>query len=166
MKSTIALAFVLAVLAAAVVEAAAQNQKELPAAVKEILDKVEQFDLYSLEPEPTKEQKAGKSTKLHGWLILGKTTVKDARTRQGLLKALEKRSRRGGAKCFDPRHAIRATHGGKTVDLLICFECSWIYVYEGGKHTSTLTVDGGVQPAFDKVLPAAKVPLARKRKGE
>ena len=34
-----------------------------------------------------------------------------------------------GAKCFDPRHGIRASVDGKTVDLVICFECSWVYVF-------------------------------------
>jgi hypothetical protein len=26
-------------------------------------------------------------------------------------------------KCFDPRHGIRVTRGGVTVDFVICFQC-------------------------------------------
>jgi hypothetical protein len=138
------------------------EKKGLPAPVKAILEKAKTVELYSLEPEPTEKQRAGKPEKLHGWLVLGKTAVKDAKTRKGLLDGLLKNPGRG-AKCFDPRHAIRATHDGKTVDLLVCFACGWVYVYEGDKHTTTLTVAKGVQPTFDKVLKAAGVPLARAR---
>lgn len=33
------------------------------------------------------------------------------------------------AACFDPRHGVRAVHGGHTVDLVICFECLSLKVY-------------------------------------
>ncbi len=55
-------------------------KRELPAEAQAILDKVEQSDLYSLEPEPTEEQLKAKPTQLHGWPVLGKTTIKEAKT--------------------------------------------------------------------------------------
>ena len=124
--------------------------------------KATQFDLYSLEPEP--EGKIAKEKLFHGWLVLGKTTVKDAKTRKELFDALQEEADKA-PKCFDPRHGIRATHGGKTVDLVICFHCGHIYIYLDGKdeRADSQTVSRDSQPAFDKVLKAAKVPLAKKK---
>lgn len=156
--------FVLAGLLGVAGLASAQVKREVPAEVKKLLAKVEQFDLYSLDPEGNRDEKDEKT--MHGWKVLGKTTVKDAKTRKDLITTLEKAAGKGsGAKCFEPRHAIRASGGGKTVDLIICFECSWIYIYEGKKQIAVVTVADKVQPTFDKVLKDAKVPLP-KQKGD
>jgi hypothetical protein len=127
-----------------------------------ILEKATQFDLYSLEPATEGKVEKNKKT-FHGWEVLGKTTVKDGKTRKELLDALQKKG--DVAKCFDPRHGIRASHGGKSVDLVICFRCGQIYVFPDGKgeRAATLTISDTSQPVFDRVLKAAKVPLAKKR---
>jgi hypothetical protein len=135
------------------------GDKKLPAQAKMILEKATEFELYSLEPDKEKG----------GWNVLGKTTVKDAKLRKELLAALEKsiaEPGEGGHKCFWPRHQIRATHEGKKVDLVICFECQWVYVYLDGKEKEPdrIEMDGGAQPLFDKVLSDAGVPLPKKKK--
>jgi hypothetical protein len=161
MKPTAVSFLIVTMLLSACASAPAKDKEALPANVKAILDKSESIDLYSLEPEPDKGQKGDE---LHGWLILGKTTLKD-KSRKTVLEAVEKGIGSGkGAKCFDPRHAIRAKHDGKTVDLLICFACGWVYVYERGKRTSTLTIDRKTQETLDKVLTDAKVKLAKQQK--
>src|SRR5262245_14668569 len=103
------------------------EEKALPAEVKAVLSKAREITLVSLNPD----EKAGKEAKagtLHGWQVLGSTVVKDADTRKNLVGTLEKNlADPKGAKCFDPRHAIQAEHDGKSVDLLICFECGWVY---------------------------------------
>ncbi len=138
--------------------ARAAGEDELPAGVKSMLDKAESIELYSLDPEP---KGVGKGEKLHGWAVLGKATVK-GKDLEAIVKAVEGAVGKGrGAKCFLPRHAIRVTSGGKTADLLICFECEWVYVYEGGKKTADPTVSN-VQPVLDRVLKAAGVPLPGK----
>jgi hypothetical protein len=138
----------------------------LPDQARAILDKATEFELYSLEPDE-EEKPAGTPTRLHGWKVLGKTTLKKAEAGKEILTALEQgiASRRArGAKCFDPRHAIRAAHDGKTVDLLICFECGWVYVYFDGKEkeAAQVRIDRATQPPFDKALRDAGVPLAKK----
>jgi hypothetical protein len=143
-------------------------EKKLPEAAKVILDKANQIELYSLDPEaePSKDRK---EKTLHGWKILGKTTLKkDDEAYKTVLGALGKgiAGGRRGAKCFEPRHAIRASHEGKDVDLLVCFECRWVYVYFDGKkeEAAQVLIDKNTQPEFDKVLKAAGVPLPKKRK--
>jgi hypothetical protein len=142
---------------------AAVAADKFPDEAKAILEKSDRVELYSLEPVEAKEGET-----LHGWKVLGKTVIKD-KTRKAVLDALAKGIAdpgKGGAKCFDPRHAIRASHGGKSVDLVICFECGWVYVFPDGKGQAVARVETDTifQPVFDKALKDAGVPLAKKRK--
>src|SRR5262249_31812235 len=109
--------------------AAEEQKKQLPEKARAILQKAEQIELLSLDPDfDTGKVKDG----FRGWKVLGKTTLKEAKERKKLLDAVETgvaEAGKFGAKCFDPRHGIRATADGKTVDLVICYACSWIYVY-------------------------------------
>ncbi len=132
--------------------------KKLPDKAKTVLDKAETIEVYSLDPGDNNDPKG-----FHGWKVLGKTAVKDAAKRTELLGALEQglAESQGGAKCFIPRHGVRATYDGQTVDLVICFECSWVYVYYGDKDGPHLTTSKSPQPAFDKVLKDAGVPLPK-----
>ena len=67
------------------------------------------------------------------------------------------------ANCFNPRHGIRATHEGNTVELVICFECLSMQAYLGAERSGALTT-ASPERTFDDVLRAAKVPLAPKAK--
>jgi hypothetical protein len=144
-----------------------KRERRLPEQARAILSKAATFELYSLQPLKDKKAADGPG-RLYGWKVLGKTTVKRAdKAGKELLAGLEKAiGKGGGAECFDPRHAIHAEHEGKSVDLVICFECHWVNVYLDGKNklVSQLTVDPSIEPLFDKVLRDAKIPLAKKRK--
>jgi hypothetical protein len=134
----------------------------LPAKALEILDKPDSVELYSLEPDPPEGKKPEKS--LHGWPVLGSVVLKDAKVRDGAIAALRAGAGLGhGAKCFEPRHAIRAKRGGKTVDVLVCFGCGWIYVYYDGdkEESAVLSTDRGALPEFEKILKKAGVPLSK-----
>jgi hypothetical protein len=125
------------------------DDNKLPEAVTAILDKAEQIELLSLDPDGRK--------------VLGSTTIKDAETRKKVLAALYKGIKDSDgkyAKCFEPRHAIRAIVDGKAVDLVICFECLQIKIVSPieGRVLTTATP----QATFDKVLTDAKVPLPPK----
>jgi hypothetical protein len=146
----------------ALVVLVASCQSPIPDKAKSILDKASEFELYSLEPV----EEGDKDKAIYGWKVLGKTTVKDIESRTVLLSGLEKSVAAGGRgpACFDPRHAIRAVHEGKTTDLLICFECSRVFVYlDGKKVVSRVLGPGADQEMFDKILRDAGVPLAKKR---
>jgi hypothetical protein len=147
--------------------AAAEDKKDnrLPDKARAILDKADQIVLYSLEPDERKKVKDG----FHGWQILGQTTIKEAAVRSQILTSVYQgtaKSDGNGAKCFDPRHGIRATVNGKTVDLVICFECHWVYVYydsdENRQHVAVTTRDP--QTVLDKALKNAGVPLPKQAK--
>src|SRR5262245_65008926 len=55
---------------------------------------------------------------------------------------------------------IRATHDGKMVELVICFQCSQFYLHEGGK-SAQLLINEKPGPTFNKVLEDAGIPIAK-----
>jgi len=137
---------------------AAGADNKLPAAAQAILDKAEQLELYSLEPMPGQEKAPDG---FHGWKVLGKTEVKQADTRKKILSALNRGIAENTGKvaaCFRPRHGIRASHEGKSVDLVICFECYSLRVYVGDQEGTVLVTDSPA-PTLNAVLREAKVPL-------
>src|SRR5438270_721857 len=133
----------------------------VPAAAAEALAKPESVELLSLDPKLLTEKP---KDDFHGWKVLGRTTVKDDATRKKLaadLATAAESSEGLAAACFNPRHGLRVTRNGKTVDFVICFECWQVKVYEGDKADGFLITDTP-QPAFDKVLRDAGVTLPAK----
>jgi hypothetical protein len=141
--------------------ASAEKESKIPDDVKAVLDKADSFELLSLDPSVDRETvKDG----FHGWKVLGKTAVKDADVRKQLVAALAKGAAENKgevAKCFNPRHGIRATQDKKTVEMVICFEClqAHVYIDKSDKNTAGFLTNKSPQPAFDKVLKDAGVPL-------
>jgi hypothetical protein len=135
---------------------------KLPDAARAILARAEQLELLSLDPTRREKPKDG----FHGWEVLGKTVLKDKDMRK-VLAAVEQgiaRSDGSAARCFIPRHGIRASHGKRTVDLVICFECLQIQVYLDNTQGKTVLTTDAPQDLLNRVLMKAKVPLAPPRK--
>jgi hypothetical protein len=136
---------------------------KLPEAVQSLLDKAEQIELFSLDPSRDTEKP---KVDFHGWKVLGSTVIKD----KVKTKALEsvytgiKESDGIAARCFIPRHGIRAQFDKKTVDLVICFECLQIQVFVDEERLPTILTARSPEPTLDQILKDAKVPLAPKSK--
>jgi len=95
--------------------------------------------------------------------VLGKIDVAAAADRRHLMQAMNEGLNDTGAvqaKCFWPRHGIRATTDGNTVDYLICFQCCQMQVYSGEQKTTLFTIGNSPQEAFDRFIAAAGLPLA------
>lgn len=136
------------------------DNNTMPADVQTVLDRCDEIELYSLDPAPNIDKEKPKD-EFHGWKVLGKTTLKKG-DRKAVLEALSKGIKESDgtvAACFNPRHGIKATHDGKTVELVICFECLSMQVHYGDKTTASLTTTDTPQKVFDKALTDAKVPL-------
>ena len=136
---------------------AGSADNKLPESARTVLQNATELELYSIDfAHPDKEK-----TGFHDLKAVGKTTVKDAEARKKVvsefLKGME--GKIDPARCFNPRHGIRATHDGKTVDLVICFECAQFDLYEPGSDKPTrLLIGKGPEPTLDKVLRDAGVP--------
>ena len=164
---------------------APEKKQDVPAAVKEIWDAAETWTLYSLAPEqkvPVPDAARGKVGKkravkktvkkrdaeapFHGFVVLGKAALKKDAEGVGALKdslyaAIEKSGK--AARCFIPHHGIRAVSGEKTLDLVICFTCSYMDIYVGGERLGErLVIAKDPFPAFDKALETAQVPLGKR----
>lgn len=151
-----------AVALACATTAAAEEKKEankLPEAVATALEKADALEVYSLGGETN--VKDG----WHGAKVLGRTTVKGAaatKLARDVVKGVAEGER--GARCFLPRHGVRAVHDGKTYDLVICFECGWVHLYEDkSDKPRVLMISETPHKALDKILTDAKIPLAKKK---
>lgn len=141
------------------------KEKQTVKALK-FLTNAEQLELLSLDPFPNKEAKGG----FRGYNILGKTTVKNDSKKELLaifFKALE--GEHFSADCFNPRHGIHAVYKGKSVDIVVCFECSSckIYLstvkeYESFNEYELFPVGKEPSTLFDKILKDADNIKAKK----
>lgn len=135
-----------------------QLRAAFPGDSRQVLEQSQQFTLLSLNPSPATFEKEA----FHGFGVLGKTEVAEAKKRASLIAALDDGIARAqeSAACFNPRHGIRVVRDKKTVELVICFECMNFYVYANGNKSG-----GGIsrdpQALFDRVLAEAGVPVAK-----
>jgi hypothetical protein len=90
---------------------------------------------------------------LHGHRILGKVTLPPGPEREKALEALDQGVVTHGptAGCFFPRHALLTVRHGRTVAVLLCFQCGAVWVDDGdGEATAqTLHTDKAPEPALD-----------------
>lgn len=139
------------------------GDNRIPDEALAILEQAEHLTVFSVDPvfPKTKPREA-----LHGWRVLGQVEVADAGTRARLVTALKRgvEEHRGEMmRCFIPRHAVRATHGGKTTDIVICFECYNARVYVDGRQLPGFLVAQSPEPVFTRALAGAKTQPARQR---
>ena len=136
---------------------------KFPEPVRTALEQTPEFELLSLDPKHRDEDAP---TEFYRRRVVGKIIIKDAATRNRLLGALDASVRAekpmSGGACFNPRHAIRAQHSGKTFYLVICFHCDNVYVYADDdlEHQDYIHIDRSPLSVFDDVLKSANIPLA------
>jgi hypothetical protein len=150
--------FVPAVCAAVLLALPACHRERLPADVRAVLDGAEEIELYSLDPDHNKPK--GADT-FHGWNVLGKVTLTDRADRSRVVTALKRGVNASDgmvAACFIPRHGIKASHAGKTLELVICFQCLSMKAHVDGKQHSVLTT-GSPAAVFNEVLKEKGVKL-------
>ena len=86
----------------------------------------------------------------------------DLKTRNNLLTAFYKGIGESSGiemACFNPQFGIRAVREGQTVDLVICYACLQIEIYDRYGMRSTTTSNFPL-PMFSRVLSDAGVKLA------
>ena len=143
----------------------ADGKNALPDPARTVLEKAQRIEVLSLGVSRERSKHD-----YHGRTVLGRTTVRDADTRRRVMAALNKGIEEydgTAAEGFKPRHGIRARYDGKTVDLVICFECLSMQVFTRHEKGNVLTKDSVLTTAspaaiFDEVLKDATVPLGAK----
>ena len=121
-----------------------------------ILSEADAIDVVSIRSR----RRADTARDFHGYHELGRVTVTDKAKRKEILSSISSWQSLNyyndrQAICFLPRHALHATHGNISVDLLICFECR--------AHEWRLSIAGSdPEPAktlLNSILTEAKVEL-------
>ena len=137
-------------------------KNELPREAKRILDRAEKLELILIEPSggryhPNIEYKLNSQDRYYGYEVLGKAVVSGARAkelRRALYSGVAAIRAGESAMCFSPRHGLRATHKGRTTELLICFQCMNLSTYtaDGQRHPPMTAIARGAQPVFNRLL--------------
>lgn len=129
--------------------------------IKDTLNTADTFEFYSLEPSKISIN----DEKFHGWVILGKVIIKDDDKKliiDSLYKSIED-SDGVSARCFSPRHGIRAKKGDEIIDILVCFECYKILIIKD-KQNNKETITASAEKSFNKILKKYDIPLAEPKK--
>jgi len=83
---------------------------------------------------------------MHGYRIMGSAEVADAELKKQLVGAVKKAVQDSDgtvAACFMPQHALRVVRGNSSADLVICFHCLQLEVYQGTVHAgASITREG------------------------
>src|SRR5690606_712500 len=97
------------------------------------VDDVKQLELYSLRPGTNDESEPKQAQeRFHGWRVLGKITIRNARWQSKISRKLTEglESQGGGrATCFAPHHGLRIVTDKGTTDMVICFMCDQVNIY-------------------------------------
>jgi hypothetical protein len=115
--------------------------------------------LYALKPEG----QADSSEIFQGRLVFGKTEI-DTIQHQKELKGAFIREMAGARStdCFKPRHGLRAVGSdGKTVDLVISFECGKFVVYSDGGNGEGSVKAENLEIPFNQILRNAGIEAAK-----
>lgn len=141
---------------------AGEGLKKLPEAVRTALAKAAAVELMAINPEGG----AGKNVDaIDGYAVGTKIALLSASDElAAALKAFDTSLSEGDslAKCFNPRHAFRATFEKKVYEILICFECHQVHLFEDGKRVGGLPISKSAQPTLDKLLAAPPAPKVTK----
>jgi serine beta-lactamase-like protein LACTB len=135
----------------------------LPEPVEAILRDADRIELLSVRTTSFLDTGGAASDAFHGTTVLGRVDVTNPADRARLIESLHD-SIEGwngaAARCiFNPRHALVATAGDRTAEILICFECGDVETHCGDERRFLHLVPDTGAP-FDDVLRAAGVPLA------
>lgn len=126
------------------------------------LESPEKLTLYSLDfRDPPQRIKSAET--FRDYPVFGKVEILDPAKRKEIITRLKAAVRQGNndkmAKCFWPRHGIRAVENGQTVDYVICFECNRFEEFvneEKLRHKAIGYTDASV---FNDPLKDAGVPI-------
>jgi hypothetical protein len=136
------------------------RENKLPGEVALALHAPDKGKLYSLEPW---DEATPTDPTLHRFKIIGQLDLDRslATSVAAEFKAAIVSSRtRLAALCFDPRHALSVTSRGTTFDLLLCYECGQLEVFNGDRLIAVLSASG-TPTALNAILSANKVPLSK-----
>lgn len=143
----------------------------IPAAIGELTENPEQVTLYALDPEsvyrkgllPGSDRALPAEQVFHDYPILSSAELPGAGERHQLVALLWEGISEPGlpVDCFNPRHGIRVQAGDRTLDWVLCFQCSALQVHDqDGELVAARRLGASVEPAFSALYRAVGLELA------
>jgi hypothetical protein len=133
-------------------------QRAFPADSYQVFLNGSKLTLYRLKPELQTE-----GEKFRDFTVLGKTEI-DTVPHQKELKAafINGMAAAKPAVCFNPSHGLRAVSSdGKTVDVVISFECGKFTVYSGDARSEGGINAENLEAPFNQILNNAGIETAK-----
>jgi hypothetical protein len=132
----------------------------LPPALDEALASVQRVELYSLEPWADRKDNAPRG-RLHGFKVLGHAVLDGSAAidAAAAFRTAVAADNDAVAACFDPRHALRVVVGEHVYDLLLCYACGQLEVFDGDHHLAWISASGSSDD-LDRLLGSSLVPLS------
>ena len=142
----------------------------------EVFLNAREVEVFSLDPLPwpIAQKRYGPGfAELYDYPVLGRVVISDAAevtTIRAAVRDLDRAAKAwsgGVASCFDPRHCLRVTTTTGTHDLLICYACCEVHIFDGtrrldGLLTATDNPDQAATPdKLNALLKKHAVPLAK-----
>jgi hypothetical protein len=145
-------------LAPALLGLVACGRNTFPPRAERALSVLKDAELVSLEPWAP-DNAPGR--RMHGYLVLGSTKLspRDAQAAASAIRSSVASWDGVVAACFDPRHALRTRSSGHTYEVLICYACASLEVFEDGRPIASTGVSGSPE-ALNRILLAAHVPIS------
>lgn len=125
-------------------------RESFPDEIQRTLRHAEQLELFGVVCE--RDAFPGETT-IRGYPIVSTAQVSGA-TRDAVLADVYRGVIEGNAfaMCFEPHHALRAVDDGLLVEVVICFECSQLYVYRNGTESGYATISAAARAGLDRLL--------------
>ena len=140
-----------------------QFGQEMPSDLAEVLMQAEELELFALNPDWPTEETRNDPNAFHGYLVRGQATLTDREQRLGLLASFAQGDQENDsivAACFNPRHGLRARHGDKVCDIVICFECLSYKLHDQDGQRDGGLISRDPQPHFDQVYTGLGLSIA------
>lgn len=128
----------------------------IPPELQAVLLEADRFEVLLIacerDPAPGEER-----LRTNRYPIVGRVELPVGAERAKLLSRLYQGIAEGDqnsrAGCFEPHHAIRATRGERTVDLVICFQCVALEVWDlADEHFARAQISGAARPELERLL--------------
>jgi hypothetical protein len=136
----------------------AEIQRAFPANSYQLFLNSNKLTLYRLKPEPQTD-----GEKFRDFTVLGKTEI-DTVPHQKELKAafVTEMAAAKSAGCFNPSHGLRAVaDDGKTVDVVVSFECGKFTVYSGDAQSEGGIKAEHLEAPFNQILNNAGIETSK-----
>ncbi|MEE9390996.1 MAG: hypothetical protein V3W41_00655 [Planctomycetota bacterium] len=130
------------------------QRRHVPAELRDILENADDYELFAIYPHrPRPDEIPAADRQMHGFRVIGRTPVSKATGLSALSVIYQgvRDEHYPRAKCFNPRHALRARRGQQWVDLVICYQCQRIFAYDETGERWEISTAPEVRPALDRI---------------